>query len=69
MDNSPDFSCIQQSGAGIAGLTAGNAYNRFLSDLKDESLMNTGERYHFVEILRPQGCRLNRLIESLAYII
>lgn len=66
MDNSLDFSCIQQSGADTAGLTDDNAYNQFLSDLKDESLMNMRERYHFIEILRPQGYRLNRLIESLA---
>lgn len=65
MDISLDFNYTSQSGENVAGLTDDNAFNQFLSDMKDDSPMNMWERYHFIQILHPQGCRLNRLIEAL----
>ncbi|MBF0648706.1 hypothetical protein IR083_07725 [Dysgonomonas sp. GY75] len=52
-----------QPGENIAGLSDNKAYLQFLSDMKDESPMSKKERNHFVEILRQQGRKLNRLME------
>ncbi|MDR1502564.1 MAG: hypothetical protein LBT43_08925 [Prevotella sp.] len=52
-----------ESGENVAGLSDNKAYLRFLSDMKDESPMSKKERNHFVEILRQQGLKLNRLME------
>lgn len=65
MDISLDFNYTSQSGENSAGLTDDNAFNQFLSDMKDDSPMNVRERFHLIELLRPHGRRLNRLIETL----
>ena len=56
-----------QSGENVAGLTDDKAYRQFLSDMKEESLMNQMERCNFIKLLRRQGCRLNRLIEITVF--